>query len=286
MYTHCYRKAFSMHARTIMTALSCLALAGTAMAEPRDSVTLTNFNSDGPNAGANAPLVVANAYTARYVRVRGTLTKVTPNATFAREAVVNLLPPGGTQTPTLVSTTGQSAFTGSINVDTFVRLAAPTAAAGSWNITAMETYDDGAGADSRWDTLTVTLNDGPPTNAVNLGALTSGTITYHRPVAAMQYHWYKFDLQGDVNAGALTYLDIDTEGTALSVSDTEIALFDDAGAVVGYDDDSGSGVFGQLTYGAGTRPAVGDGAPYDGNDGAAARGDLLPAGARLWTESP
>lgn len=258
-----------MHARTMMTALTCLALAGSAMAGPRDTITLNNVNSDGPNTGGNSPLAVANAYTAKYVRVQGTLTKVTPSATFAREAVINLLPPGA-QLPTLVATTAQTTFSGSINVDTFVRLAAPTAAAGSWNINAMETYDDGAGADARWDTLTVTLNDGPPTNAVNLGVLTAGTVTYHRPIAVQQYHWYKFDLQGDVNAGALTYLDIDTEGSA--IFDTELALFDENGASVGYDDDRGSNGLSQLTYGAGTRPAVGNGQPYDGSEGP------LPAG--------
>lgn len=258
-----------MHARSLMTALTCLALAGVAQADPRDFVTAANVNSDAANGGGNSNISVSGFYTAKFVRVQGSLTKVTPNATFAREAVINLLPPGG-QMGTTVVTNNTQAFIGTMPVDAFVRLQTPIAANGSWLVTALETYDDGVGADSRWDTLTVTLYDGPPASAVNLGLLAPGRITYHRGLT--QYHWYKFELASDVSSGAGTYLDIDTEGSAGGVLDTEISLYNDAGQMVGYDDDSGAGLNSQLTYGVGTRPAVGNGTAYNGNDGG------LPAG--------
>jgi hypothetical protein len=260
--------------KRILSSMVVLALAGAAMAGPRDTVTLTNFNSDGMNNSSNGSFSTAASYPVKFVRIQGTLTKVTPNNTFADEALVELFQPG-TLTPMVFSCTGTRNYTGSIQIDTFVR--APlvnTPAAGFWAVGAFESYDDGTGPDSRWDTLTVTLNDGPPA-AKNLGALYNTTISKVQSLAPNQTRWYKFELQGDVNAGG-TYLDIDTEGsniaTAGSSNDTVIGLYDENGIVVGYDDDSGSANLSQLSFGTGNRPAVGGGAIYDGRNGA------LPAG--------
>jgi hypothetical protein len=94
--------------------------------------------------------------------------------------------------------------------------------------------------------------------------------------------WLKFTTTADCDP-VTNYLDIDSEtslltGTGTNPNDTEIGLYTAAGALVASDDDSGSGALSQLTFGAtgNPRPAVGNGLPYTGTDGA--NGVNVPAG--------
>ena len=93
------------------------------------------------------------------------------------------------------------------------------------------------------------------------------------PITAGGVVWYRFTVTNPVQAPF--YLDIDTEGSALTTTnDTEIGLFDSTGALVASDDDDGSGFLSQLSFGATTptRPPVGTGATYNGRDGNLAAG--------------
>ena len=272
-----------MRARCIIAPFCTLALAAGALAEPRDGATFTNLNSDqisgSPGGGSFAQ--TAN-YTARFVHISGTLNSLIPG-TFGREATIRLAAGGANVPPPAISIApSQSNSFTTENVDVFLRLPQLTSAnAGAlWQILTFETLDDGAGPDARWSTLTIALNDGPPRAAnglvANLGPVT-GSLSYSLTVHAGDTKWIKFEILSDVNSGAGTYFDIDTEGSSLfdgptPSNDSEIALYNDDGLLVGHDDDSGSVFLSQLTYGAGTRPAVGNSALYDGRNGA------LPAG--------
>jgi hypothetical protein len=135
--------------------------------------------------------------------------------------------------------------------------------------------------------ITMNINKGMVTPAggapaaANLGNIaptaTPTVINSAANISAGGVAWFKFVLTSDINnnpaAPNLQYLDFDTEGSG--IADTIMAIFrdDGAGSLVAIDDDDGSGAYSQLTFGHPSRPAVGDGQPYDGRDGA-----TLPAG--------
>ncbi len=248
--------------------------AGMALAGPRDGVTAANLPSDSTSPG-NALVVGTGTYTARFARIRGSLTHVI-NATFANEAMVSLSGTGAITSRQAYSVSDVDFFPTTLQLDTFVRLSKPLAVTPgpAVLITTIEATDDGNGPDANWNTLTVTLNDGPPTLGnglvTDLGPLPS-TQQYSLHINAAEVKWLKFTLPAGASVGAGTYLDIDTEGSVLSgginSNDTYIALYDEDGNVTAYDDDSGSGFLSQLSFGAGTRPAVGNGQPYNGQNG-------------------
>jgi hypothetical protein len=108
----------------------------------------------------------------------------------------------------------------------------------------------------------------PPASFTELGQLADGApITAVGNVTPGGIAWFHVTLPS-VDAAARTYLDIDTEGSALA--DTVLAVYrdDGTGTLVGSDDNDGSGLLSQLSYGKGSRPAVGDGMIYNGRDGA------------------
>lgn len=265
---------------TIRTCAMVVAMmAGSAaMAGPRDTVTVPTMNSDVPNSFGNAAVVTTGTYTAKYIRFTGTLTKVVAGSTFPNEAMIEFFPPAGHR-PVFAPAPDQAFGTPTINVDSFLRCPAPiNVTPGTINFATFDAYDDGAGADSRWDNLKITLNDGPPTVLVaDLGTLAATSLQYTNSVLPGDIKWYRLTLPVGVSSGGGTFLDIDTEGSNVTANntqtnDTEIVLYSEDGVAVGYDDDEGSGNLSQLTFGAGTRPSVNGSASYDGRDGA------LPAG--------
>ncbi len=120
-------------------------------------------------------------------------------------------------------------------------------------------------------------------SAIDLGTLPRCPISRAGTVAnAGDVVWYKFTLpSAGVDASAGTYLDMYTEqAAATAVGDTMLALFDGTGNFIVIDDDDGSGLLSQLTFGltSPARPAVGTGLPYDGRDGATLAGGDYYAG--------
>jgi hypothetical protein len=87
---------------------------------------------------------------------------------------------------------------------------------------------------AQWNSITITLDAplGPPTPPVAVNATVGGSFT--STLGAGEVEWYKFDYAG----GDLV---IDTEGSTLSDNDTELGLYNSAGALVASDDDGGSG---------------------------------------------
>ncbi|MBY0262975.1 MAG: hypothetical protein K2Q20_11560 [Phycisphaerales bacterium] len=267
----------------VVSVAALLMAGGAAVGVPRDSLTLTNQNSDQLlSVAGSGTLVQTAAYTARFARVRGSLSRLIANS-FTTEAQVLIAPSvGGGGGATGVSPFGFNLFNGSTPVDTFARLNRPVVAGvgASWGLTFLETFDDGAGADARWDTITVTLNDGPPAIASDLGVIEARAVSKSFGLSAGQTVWFRFDLPVAIAGGA--YLDIDTIGTAIGTgnvsNDTELVLYDGEGTRVGYGDDLGvgSGTNGYrwslLSYGVGGGATGVPGVTAAGVDGA------LPAG--------
>ena len=249
----------------LAAALSC---AAHAVATPQETATFTAVQSrERVNDAAN--ITTSATFTGGYpvgrILVTGTLTNVIP-ASFASEARVRVTTPLG-RTLTLQPFV-TSAFSGSLSIDPAYELIVQPAeadAAGTWTFQFYESRNDGAGADAVWDTITITLDDQPPppppgdhTTAENLGEIGAGTTLTDREPAWTFYpgiKWYRFDVPVPVTPATDTYLDIDSNETSFgtgndAVTDTEIALFTDAGTLVAQDDDDGAGLASMLSFGA------------------------------------
>lgn len=269
-----------------------LTMAAAAWAEPRDAATFTNVNSDGQGGltGSGAPgtgnLAVSGTYDAQYITLSGTLTELN-TGTFASEAIVRVFAPNGDQVAVLqpFKTAGAG---GPYSVTNYVyKLPTPVAANGSWSFTFGELYDD-SGVDSRWNNVTITLDDGPPrvntaalvifpgprgyNNLGVCGTAARGFSLQNQAVQAGDVRWFKFELPYPADTTGFGifqfngYLDIDTEGS--TSDDQMIALYDEFGNLLAQDDDSGSGHKAQLSFGtAGARPGVGGGASYNNRNG-------------------
>jgi len=130
-----------------------------------------------------------------------------------------------------------------------------------------------ADAQGRSSSGSISLNViNPPITIEDLGDLSSPVVTLQRTldVAGGAATWYRLSLSQPVRASLGTLLDIDTE--TAPVGDTELGLYRADGVLAATDDDDGSGLLSQLSFGAGTRPAVGTSVAYNGRDGE------LPAG--------
>jgi hypothetical protein len=238
-----------------------LGIAAGAGAMPRDSFPISSANSDGPQAGSQATTVSVNVvgtYPTKFVRIKGTLTSLV-NGTYALEASVRVNAPHFT-TPVAFTASGVLGYT-SLQLDTLVRMPTPTLnSQGQWGFGFFETTDDGPGADARWDNITITLNDGPPLDAADVGPLTPGRQSLTLGLAPGETKWVRFTVTQTVDFLSGTYLDIDTAGSSLTgpvalANDTYAVLFDEEGRIVAQDDDSAGGHCSLMSFGTGTRPA-------------------------------
>ncbi len=110
--------------------------------------------------------------------------------------------------------------------------------------------------------------------ATDLGALNTA-VPVNVPgitVSANTVTWYKFTISA---VSPAMFLDIDSEGTLLTPgNDSMIGLYDGAGNLVASDDDNGSGGLSALSFGAASpsRPGIGDGITFQGQNGPLAAG--------------
>ncbi len=102
----------------------------------------------------------------------------------------------------------------------------------------------------------------PPCESFALGA-DNTFASDSESLAANGVKWYCVTLASDVIDENGKFIDFDTEGSA---ADAAIGIYNAEGALLVSDDDSGSGVNAQLSFGLGRRAAEGDGAQYDGRN--------------------
>ncbi|MBL0870094.1 MAG: hypothetical protein IBJ18_05890 [Phycisphaerales bacterium] len=153
----------------------------------------------------------------------------------------------------------------------------------------LQTFGDSTAS---WSNINLTLNTTvlpTPTADVNrtitVPAVGSPFTTVTDTVnidTSSRVRWIKITIPaGGISGANNRFLDIDTETSTLApTNDTVLVLFNGTtGATVAADDDDGSGLLSQLSFGAAvpTRPAVGTGAVYNGRDGALAAGDFYLA---------
>ncbi|MEM7587405.1 MAG: hypothetical protein AAF560_28715 [Acidobacteriota bacterium] len=273
-----------MMRRTLLILSLCFLVASSLGASElvttvEDTFIFTNVDSnEGLGDGANVieTALVTGGYTADSVIVTGQLTEVI-GATFASEADINITTPGGANfTANGATTTG---YTGTIMVGpTVTSVTDFDPGAGMVSFEFFESFNDGAGADQTWDTVTIEFGSVAIVNGSSaLGALpTDGTpvTALAQPKVAGGLDFITFEITGlGVVAGG--YLNINTSDAGTGdIVDTEIFLFDSADQLVATDDDgqvTGSGAaYSMLTFG------VDD--PTPGDQAAGADGATLPAG--------
>lgn len=247
---------------------------------------LTTGNLTGPfRSGGAIGSADNDTYTYAYggpsfmagsITVAGDLSSVI-SGTFASEARVRLQAPDGT-----VRTTGALTSTGTFTstaINTTVNLGSFfNGTSGNWAFQFFESFDDGAGTDALWSNVTITVNDfvpPPPPTCTSLGNIGDTSAVYATPDASATrtggaVNWYCFTLAGPINNAAGTWLDIDTE---TSNFDTELGLFDSLGFLIANDDDDGTGLLSQLSFGL-TSPTrtIGTSVGGNGRDGPLALG--------------
>lgn len=279
--------------RTI-SALAAVAIAGTAAASPRETITLTNQNLNGLHGDASNTVLtptLSGGYTLGRITYSGTLTSLTA-ATWRSDARIELVAPGGQSVvirPFLDGSTYTSAaFSGSV----FFQQAVDPA--GIWTVRLYETFDDGGAAivDSRV-TATITTTDDPPAPpaATDLGTLTAAGL--NGSVASLprgQTAWFTFVVPSHICFGGPNFVDLDTFGSVTQITspqhfadDTVLALYDSLGNLVAWDDDDCNGLSSQLSFGAGTgvRAPVGNGQPFTGAEGSLPPGRYYAAVAAV-----
>jgi Immunoglobulin I-set domain len=267
-------------------ACAVLLFATVAWATPRETVTFSNVPSDGilgDPANAVRTGNFAGGYALGRVDFSGTLTSQ-QSRTWRTDSRVLVTAPGG-QTGTIQPFTSGGTFT-SLSFSGSVFMPAGTGF-GAWTFRFYESVDDGGpGTVDATMTLTLTLTDEPPAPpaSIDLGVLTTpGATANPLAVPTVGYRWYHFRLNRAVRADLARYLDIDTANSSMPPAgtllqdDTQFIVFDSAGAPIASDDDSCQGLMSQFSFGAGTRPATGDGMPYAGQNGDLPAGDYYLA---------
>jgi hypothetical protein len=255
-----------------------LAVGSLTFAIDRESVTFENLDSDGT---VNAPTNGVGTYTATggyglgIVRVDGWVQKVHAD-TKAYELRIRVKHPDGTSQalfPFTFKMFDRVYYAGAFSIR------AGANPAGEWEFRCYESEDNAGGVDARWTSLTVTFTDNQVPPSEDLGTLSSGMREVNFNCAAGQVKWYRFRLPASCDAAR--FLDIDTEGTTTfgATNDTALALFvmDREGLLIATDDDSGTGLRSQLTFGAPVDPraAAGvGGSSYDGRHGNLRRGPI------------
>jgi hypothetical protein len=115
----------------------------------------------------------------------------------------------------------------------------------------------------------------PPSPLVrDFGTITGDASESNVAINSGEIKWFKVvlpDIPG--LSGERRYLDIDTEGSSISGNnDTEVGIYNSLGTLRASDDDSGSGALSLLSFGSGSRPAVGGGGARTGQNGAIVAG--------------
>ncbi len=215
------------------------------------------FNHGAPVGSGDNTIVTptfVGGFNANRIRFSGTLTSLI-SGTFASEADIRVTlganffdwqNPGGAVTFTTQTYNSSQALTGALlNANP----------AGTWSVQFFDSFNDGAGADSRSNDVIMTFEEALPTtdsNGVFGGPTFNATGSYNSvgefavaQTAGLNGNHDRYSFTLGV-AGTLDYGTTATPGfTGLVNGDTEIAIFDGSGNfVVGSDDDdNGPGLY-------------------------------------------
>jgi len=222
--------------------LMAIAPFAVAVVAASETVSFTNVDSQASSGLVTYDVDLVGGYTLGAIDWEGFATTL-QDYTYGSELRLGLSGPLGAGEITL-GTGGSyapgSAFSGSSNL--FNGAGDP---AGTWTFDFYESYDDGGDGlpDAIWDYIDFTFGDWsppepPPATLVDVPSVTTGTSTSY------EVEWFMFEI------ASMLDMDINSFGSGY---DTELGLYDDAGALLASNDDTG-GLQSQIlaTLGAGT----------------------------------
>ncbi len=270
--------------RTALRSTSLLALAALtthALAADRETFSLPDYSPGFATTYSNyTSFTSAGGYNIGRIRLSGSTTEINGTTNdFVGDSAFQLTAPSGVTYSRAVSTVGSYAGTVNFTLDFYIRSVYGINPAGSWGVAFRNSYDDtpvGGTLDNTLSNLSFTFTDEPlgatPPSSTDLGNVGSTGSDYATPdlsftTSGTGIQWYKFTT-GEV--GTSNFFDIDTSGGA--APDTEIALFDSNGFLMGADDDDGPAAYSQLSFGqTGTNQLT-------GAEGTAGKDGVLAAG--------
>jgi len=237
-----------------------LATAGTAMAGFSTGPQAGPLDSEGA-AGAVANGVytfnhAGPAFTPGNFRFTGTLTS-NASGTFSSEARWRVIAPSGqtftmtTGLPTSTAGTFTTFNATNVSVNTGGAFLASNSV-GNWTFRSFDSANDGgATVDARWTNYSFDFDDfvlpTPPAGAQNLGTLApGGMLMAQTPYVSNTVQWYKFTLGTAIPAGdqfAAHTFGNTLIGGQFAAGDTEIAIFNALGNVIGNNDDNPNGAW-------------------------------------------
>lgn len=263
---------------TVMLFVACFcgqAMGSAIVVANSESVTYLGVDSNaalGDASNITMTSTLVGGFLANNVRVTGNLTSVI-SGTYASEADVRVTAPNGAVTLNPSST---NSYSGTIPVGpTNISIGTPFDPAGLVSFEFYESYNDGAGPDSTWNDITIEFQNVAIQNGnYNMGMLPAdGTVVSAAGTNVVGgLDFYEIELSGAINP-ATGFLNVQTyDALTGDTIDTEIALFDSAGVLVGYDDDGQAtglgGLYSMLSFGAADPFAPGGSDAVAGEDGA------------------
>ncbi len=210
-----------------------------------DTVTFNNIDSIGEQGDVENILGVwgnTGSGTVDQIHVTGTLTSVIAG-TYASEARVIISAGAGNSFSAFeVQGSTTNGYSGSLAVNRTLNVSPFTLNAGAVAFEWFESYDDDAGADSRWDTVTYEfIQSGGPTVITNgnyaLGPVT-GTTTHSGSHVSGGLDFFSFSIGAVANPGDSLSINMTAGLSGTSMEDTEIALYDGAGNRIAMNDDA------------------------------------------------
>ena len=284
--------------KTSIAALALVALAGTAFADPQETQTFAgpyaSYDLDDPAASVlPAAFTGANAgtpYTVVGMQIAADLTSVVA-ATYASEVAFEVTPPAGAVFYVRVSVLADT-YTSITNATANFALPVDVSPVGAWTFKLYETFYDGDGSTGDSDVSNIRISLLSPATApasTDLGTLGSTSIA--SPVAeynGTDVKWFKVTLSDEASVASGFYVDLNTDGSLLGAgasnlaNDTMIAVYDNEGTFVAYNDDFDypDVVTSTLSFGSDVDRDHGQPGYVDGLDGDLTPGDYyIAAGA-------
>ncbi len=223
-----------------------------------ESVTFLNVNSNeakGDISNETRSHTFTGGFNATHVSVTGQLTEVL-TATWASEADIEItfVPP--IKPTTTANGSSTNGYTGTLSTGpTLTELAVPFDPSGTVSMEFFESFNDGAGTDQVWDTVTVAFEEvGIVDGNFDLGALPDDKMLHKAPGSnGNSYYsnlsgfldYFTFSLEDGVLPNG--FLNVQTRDASTGDTiDSEIAIYDSAGNLIATDDDGQVGTFGGL----------------------------------------
>ncbi len=194
----------------------------------RESFSFSNINSNGPQGEAENVTVTRSATGGKpinRIRLRGTLTETIPS-TFINEARIRISVAG----QEFVASFSGEDYIGSVDLEVEFAVNNHFDAAGSTAFEFFESFDDGAGADQVWETLTIEFITSSVIHTGGASALVTPPVdAFSSDADTPAFRAVEFTLGTGGLAQGITFEGTYASAQTLGTDEFTVAIFDDNG---------------------------------------------------------